>query len=123
MGDVKKHAKEFTAIYNSQDPYTETWPGKWKDATNFQRVLLIRVIRPDKFTHSIQKIISDEIGRQYIEPPPFNLEQTYKDSDCNTPLIFILSPGADPRLEITNLADKTGFKNSFASLSLGQGQG
>ncbi len=55
-------------------------------------------MRPDKFTHSIQKIISDEIGQQYIEPPPFNLEQTYKDSDCNTPLIFILSPGADPRL-------------------------
>jgi dynein heavy chain len=38
-------------------------------------------------------------------------------------LIFILSPGADPRLEITNLAEKLGFKNTFASLSLGQGQG
>lgn len=85
--------------------------------------MIIRIIRPDKFTHSLQNIIRDEIGQQYIEPPPFNLEQTYKDSDCNTPLIFILSPGADPRLEITNLAEKTGFKNSFASLSLGQGQG
>lgn len=38
-------------------------------------------------------------------------------------MIFILSPGADPRLEITNLAEKTGFKNNLASLSLGQGQG
>lgn len=84
---------------------------------------MLRVIRPDKFTQSIQKLISDEIGKEYIEPPPFDLEQAFKDSDCNTPLIFILSPGADPRLEITNLAEKTGFKNSFASLSLGQGQG
>ena len=51
------------------------------------------------------------------------MEQAYKDSDCQTPLIFILSPGADPRLEITNLAEKTGFKANLAILSLGQGQG
>ena len=58
-----------------------------------------------------------------MEPPPFNLEQAFKDADAYTPLIFILSPGADPRLEITSLAEKLGFKNTFNSLSLGQGQG
>jgi hypothetical protein len=89
----------------------------------FKRVLIVRIIRPDKFTTSLQDMISQEIGRQYIEPPPFNLDQAYRDSDCNTPLIFILSPGADPRIEITNLAERTGFKDSLASLSLGQGQG
>ena len=56
-----------------------------------------------------------------MEPPPFNLEQAYADADAFTPLIFILSPGADPRLEITSLAEKLGFKNNFSSLSLGQG--
>lgn len=35
-----------------------------------------------------------------MEPPPFNLEYAFKDADPYTPLIFILSPGADPRLEI-----------------------
>ena len=68
-------------------------------------------------------MISDEIGKQYIERPPVDLEQASKDSDCLTPLIFILSPGADPRIEITNLAEKTGFKSSFSIISLGQGQG
>ena len=71
----------------------------------------------------MQKVISDEIGKEYIEPPPFNLEQTYQDSDCETPMIFILSPGADPRVEITTLAEKLGFKASHSILSLGQGQG
>ena len=71
----------------------------------------------------MQRLVSDEIGKEYIEPPPFNLEQTFKDSDCHTPLIFILSPGADPRVEITNLAEKLGFKSSLSILSLGQGQG
>ena len=61
------------------------------------------------------------MGKQYMEPPPFNLEQAFKDADAYTPLIFILSPGADPRLEMTSLAEKLGFKNTFNSLSLGQG--
>jgi dynein heavy chain len=63
------------------------------------------------------------MGGQYIDTPPFNLEQAYNDSDKMTPLIFILSPGADPRIEITNLAELKGFKNNFTAISLGQGQG
>ena len=54
-----------------------------------------------------------------MEPPPFNLEQAFQDSDSTTPLIFILSPGADPRLEILNLAEKKGMKSNFNSYSLG----
>jgi dynein heavy chain len=41
------------------------------------------------------------------------LEYTVADADALTPLIFILSPGADPRLEIIALAEKLGFKNNF----------
>lgn len=50
------------------------------------------------------------MGEKFIQPPPFNLEQTYQDADSKTPLIFILSSGADPRLEIIALADKLGCK-------------
>jgi len=39
-----------------------------------------------------------------VEIPPFNLEVTYNDSTQFTPLIFILSSGADPRTEIESLA-------------------
>ena len=58
-----------------------------------------------------------------MEPPPFNLDQAFHDADAFTPLIFILSPGADPRLEIIALAERLGFKSSLNCLSLGQGQG
>ncbi len=121
--DFSTYHKEFTNLYNAINPYKERWPGKWQERSNFDRLLIIRIVRPDRFTQSVQQFISDEIGKEYIEPPPFDLEQAYKDSDCQTPLIFILSPGADPRLEITNLAEKTGFKANLAILSLGQGQG
>ena len=69
------------------------------------------------------KLIVSEMGENFISPPPFDLQLTTQDSTPFTPLIFILSPGADPRLEIFNLADKLGFKSSFMQISLGQGQG
>lgn len=52
-------------------------------------------------------------------PPTFNLEYSFADSDSLTPLVFILSTGADPRIEINNLADKQGMGNHLLSISLG----
>lgn len=31
-----------------------------------------------------------------MDPPPFNLQASFDDSDPKTPLIFLLSPGSDP---------------------------
>jgi len=59
----------------------------------------------------------------FIQPPPFNLDSTYNDSEPHTPLIFILSPGADPRSEIQALASRLGKGEGFKQISLGQGQG
>lgn len=63
------------------------------------------------------------MGSKYIEPPPFDLMACYKDSSCSTPLIFVLTPGADPMTELLRVADELGFGGKrLASISLGQGQ-
>ena len=43
----------------------------------------------------------------------------YNDSNYLTPLIFILSPGADPRNELYSLADRMSFKSNLIERSLG----
>ena len=63
------------------------------------------------------------MGRFYLEPPTLNIETLFRESNNLTPLIFILSPGADPRDEIVALADRLQFSESLVSISLGQGQG
>lgn len=66
--------------------------------------MLIKVIREEKLAQAIKKYISTKIGKKFIESPPFDLEGSFIDSSNGTPIIFVLSPGADPIANLIELA-------------------
>jgi hypothetical protein len=70
----------------------------------------------------ITKFIENELGSKYVTPPTFDIAKSYDDSNCLCPLIFILSPGADPMAALMIFANKMGYSRNFRSISLGQGQ-
>ncbi|VTJ64639.1 Hypothetical predicted protein, partial [Marmota monax] len=75
-------------------------------------------------TPAITNYVTDKLGKKFVEPPPFDLTKSYLDSNCTIPLIFVLSPGADPMASLLKFAnDKSMSGNKFQAISLGQGQG
>jgi len=65
--------------------------------------------------------VADRLGEKFVTPPPFDLSACYSDSSSSSPLIFILSPGADPFSSLYMFAADKG--KEINSISLGQGQG
>ena len=119
--NFKTYASEWKEIYDSNDPASLPMPGECESFTPFQKMTILRCLRPDKVVPVVQQIVIDEMGQRFVEPPPFDLKMSYDDSSPVSPLIFILSPGADPNAALIAFADSVGIK--LESLSLGQGQG
>ena len=60
----------------------------------------------------------------YVKSPPINYQKIYDQSTEKTPIVFILSPGADPFNDVQKLVDVVGLgQNKFKFLALGQGMG
>lgn len=115
---------QWKQVYDSIEPQNEAYPAEWADIDLFARMLILRCLRPDKVVPATQAFVSSKIGQKYIEPPPFNLAESFGDSTSISPLIFVLSPGVDPTASLLKFADDQGFGGAkFDSLSLGQGQG
>jgi dynein heavy chain len=68
----------------------------------FRRILVLKILRPDKVIPAITKLVKKdrELGKKYTSPPPFDLTKSFADSTNKTPVIFVLSPGADPMTEL-----------------------
>lgn len=110
--------------FNSSDPYDHFDQIEClDDYDQFQKMIVLRCFRPDKVIPAVMNFVSSSIGKQFIEPQPFNLMAGYEDSNSCTPLIFVLTPGADPMSELLKLANELGFGKKFVAISLGQGQG
>ena len=77
---------------------------------NFLKLILIKIFRPDKLLYFVKKLVEVDLGALFIDTSPSRLEEVYEESDWRTPIIFILSKGADPTNEFI------AFKNRFQKL-------
>lgn len=55
---------------------------------------MLRCVRADKMPDAILSYVMNSLGKEFVEPPPFDLESCFQDSTVLTPLIFVLSKGS-----------------------------
>lgn len=59
-------------------------------------MIIVRCLRPDKIVPAVTKFVKGKLGKNFVQPPPFDLSKSYLDSNSTIPLVFVLSAGADP---------------------------
>merc|ERR1711871_1470248 len=93
------------------------------DIGAFLKMLLVRSLRMDRTTLAVKQFIdgTPQIGPRFTEPVTDTIEMIYDAMDHITPVIYLLSPGADPTDAIETLARKRKVAPPV-SVSLGQGQ-
>lgn len=65
--------------------------------------------------------INKYLGSFFLESPNVSMRAIWEDSDNRTPIIFVLSPGADPTTVLLKLREELAIELDI--ISLGQGQG
>ena len=71
-------------------------PSEWVASlslTPFQKLLLVKAIRPDLLVSGTTMFVRKTLGNKYGEAPALDLNAALKVSSNTSPLIFVLSSG------------------------------
>ena len=89
-----------------EDPLTEKLPEEWNDRLDlFEKMLVVKIFRPEKVMFTLATYINKYLGSFFMESPNVSMRAIWEDSDNRTPIIFVLSPGADPTTVLLKLRD------------------
>ena len=122
--DLEDNEHKWKDWYDLETPETEKIPEPFdKKFTSFQLLLILRLLRPDRVSLGIDQFIVERFqgNKAYLKMRPFDPQWLLDQADSKTPIIYILSSGADPSASIRKMAEDNNFTGkSFLSLSLGQ---
>lgn len=57
----------------------------------FEKLLVLKIFKPEKLMFACAKYVEHELGRVYAESPIATMDTLFIDSDNKTPIIFVLS--------------------------------
>ncbi|XP_030743682.1 dynein axonemal heavy chain 14 [Echinops telfairi] len=95
----------------------------WEKLTTFQRLILVKILKPESLRDSVRKFITENMGTEYLHTTEINLKEPYEESNGRMPLILIHSHGIDPTALLLRFAQELkGTTQHVAMISLGCGQ-
>ena len=94
--DMEGGAKRWKEWCELEQPEIEPLPQEWKRLSPFERLMVVRALRPDRTTLAAALYVKEMLGAKYVDPIPFDLATSFEDSGPAVPIFFLLSPGVDP---------------------------
>lgn len=116
------HCQVEVAYMCTQDPVGSVYPTLANTHTHTHT-------HADELSNVVQVAITQYVcstmGEKYVQPPLLDFAEIHRQSTCLTPIVFVLSPGADPAYDLFRLGDEMGFKpgTKLKYMALGQGMG
>ncbi|CAK8992470.1 unnamed protein product [Durusdinium trenchii] len=89
----------------------------------FHYLLLLKGLAQEKLLVAIQEHTRRCLGEDFIIFPTATVAELYADSTRSTPIVFVLSTGADPTSMLLRFAQEVDMASTMGVISLGQGQG
>ena len=123
---VERNEADWRRFYESEKPEEETLPGGLSDNLDqFEQILVLRCIRVDRITVAVTRFVIAKMGEKYVQPPVLDYPNIYSQTNSTTPVVFVLSPGADPAFDVFKLGEEMGFRPGakLKYMALGQGMG
>ncbi|RYG69831.1 hypothetical protein EON64_01755, partial [archaeon] len=127
LGDnMQSDSDEWQKWFDSEMPEVAKFPGDYqKSLSAFDRLIILRAMRPDRVTTALKSWIEETMGKEYVFQKPFDMNGTFLETSSQTPTFFVLFAGVDPTPWVEGLGKEMGvtFENgNFKNISMGQGQ-
>ena len=97
-------------------------PSPYDNLSHFKRIILAQNLCNRKVSALARMLVSETLGEKFVSQEMSDLSAPFKDTSNDTPLLFILSQGADPRDSLERLAKDMDMSSKLSILSLGQGR-
>lgn len=123
LRDMDDSWKRWKDWMDGETPELDPLPQEWKRLSSFNRLVLVRALRPDRMYAATVAWVRECLGPRFGDAIPYDLEHSFAYASPTVPIFFLLSPGLDPKREVQKLAKKLQLHGGqLVAVSLGQGQ-
>lgn len=90
------------------------------NVTDFQKILIAQVFRPDLLVPTITSSVSKILGIKNLSAVQLSIKHLSEETTADQPILIIASSGADPSADIKECAKSN--KKDLVEVSIGKGQ-
>ena len=124
LADFRGNVGQWKDWYDLESPEIVGIPNGFQEKLSaLERLAIMRCFRPDRVYNAVKLFVVEMLGEKFVQPPVLDYARIYAQSSPGSPMVFILSPGADPQSDIQKFCDEMGMSQRFKFVALGQGQG